>query len=329
MKNIFFTACFLLAAGTSWGQCPNGDLEAGAITPPWSCYVGGMSATGVINPSSYVPVPSSPRHNIMVAGTNDPIVGAALPVVINGSYSLMLGNNAAGSQTEIISYTFNLPYDFSFLYAMVLSGTHGAAEDAFFSYWISLTDILPSSTMAGNLLAMEEFRTDRPGLTASGGVLYKPWSKECVMEKFPSLVANIGMPVTIYFATSDCAFGGHLGYAYIDELCKNNLPLLSFTAPASIGHAPASAFPVYVDGTASRNIREHYFKVEECTSTGTVIPGGASDSTATVHGMPGIIDLRSTLSPSLFAMTTYYKISLCVTDCGGIPLQSSKIIYVN
>jgi hypothetical protein len=328
MKNILFLSCFVLAAVSSQAQCPNGDLEMGTLTPPWQGYLNTAPTTGVTTPTAYTAVPgtASARHVITTSGSFDPLI-PTLPQVASGSYAVKLGNISGGSESEILSYTFTLTPDFSFNYATVAESIHPPAEDAYFAYWISLTDVLPVSTMSGNLLAMEEIRSDHPGLTPYPGTLfkYKPWAKECVMGKFPSLAPYVGRSVTIYFITADCIFNGHGGYAYIDDLCKSTA--LSFTAPTAVGYYPPAFNPITIDGTASGILSSYYYEVVECDASGIPIPGGVSENTPTYYGMPVAFDLRAVLSSGFFKPTTYYKIILH-DDC-AMGLPPFKIVYLN
>jgi hypothetical protein len=248
----------------------------------------------------------------------------------SGSYGAKLGNNLAGAESEITSYTFTLTPNFTFLYALVLEYGHSLpADNAFFTYWISLSSSLPVSTMGGNLLAMEEFRPDGSSFytPAPGtGSVYVPWSKECVMSKFPSLSAFVGSVVTIYFATSDCPYSGHYGYAYVDELCKTTP--ISFIAPSSIGHI--AGYPLTVDATATAALgaTEYYYTAEECTSTGAVIPSGLSATTSVMFGPPGVADIRPWFPPGFFVMTTYFRITLHA-KMGCSYEETYRIVYVN
>jgi hypothetical protein len=332
MKHIFLGLCAVIGTLASHAQCANGDLESGGLGL-WTAYVNTTLATGIINPLGYTMVASSPRHNVTSILTPDPVVGSAIMGAANGNFAAKLGDAITGSQSEILSYTFTLTPDFAFKFAMVLNNGHpDPADNAFFSYWISLSSSLPSSTTGGNLLALEEFRPDPTNpfyiVNPSGSVLYRPWVKECVLDKFPSLSAYVGSVVTIYFATSDCPYSGHYGYAYIDDLCSFMPPVPSFTAPASIGSIPPASHPLIVDGTASINVQDHYYKVEECNSAGVVIPGGAVDSTSLILGSPGIIDIRSMLPPGFFTFTTFYKITLHAVDC-STTYTFSRLLYVN
>lgn len=327
MKNILITMCALLGVFSSQGQCPNGDLEFGSFSSDWKLYVNTTPVTATIDPLAYTPVSSSSRHTITSSSTPDAIVGSAIMGAASGSYGAMLGNSLGGAESEILSYTFTLTSDFSFMLAMVLENAHGPNDNPYFVYWLSLTDDLPTSTMGGNLLATDNFRPDGSFTVAPGAgslAVYKPWTRECVMAKFPSLSAYVGTTVTIYFATADCPYGGHYAYAYIDDLCKTTP--VSFTAPSSIGHIPG--YPLTVDGTASVGVIEYYYSAEPCTATG--IPIGPSVSTATTPGSPGIADIRPWFPPGFFVMTTYYKITLHAkkADC-DVYAETSRIVYVN
>lgn len=338
MKNILIiTACFLSGAFSSRAQCPNGDLEAGTLmTPEWKSYINSSPSTGIVDPTAFSAASSSPRHTL-TTGSPDPYVGAPLMDVGNGSYALKLGDDHVGAESEISSYTFTLTSDFSFMYALVFENPHTGTDNPFFAYWISFTDDLATSTLSGNLLATDEYRaTASPFYTAlPSGILYRPWTKECVLSKFPSLAAYVGHVVTIYFATADCSLGGHFGYAYIDELCKSTTGTVSFTSSPSIGHI--AGYPLMVTAAASAPVIDYYYTATPCTSAG--IPTGPSTSTSPPPAPPtpgplpsGPIDIRSWFPPSYFVMTSYYKLTLhakLVTTGCEVYSESSNILYVN
>lgn len=336
MKNILTTVFILLCAiGSRAQSCPNGDFESGTLSPQWKGYVNTAPSTGVLIPSAYSPPSLVPgRHTLINTSYTDPVLGSTvMPGVCAGSFAARLGNNSTGAQSEIMSYTFTLTQNFSFMYALVFQNPHmdSIIQNPFFTYWISLTDNLPMSTAFSNLLAVQEYRADTSSFykdTLIGGsqVVYKQWTKECVMTKFPSLLSRVGQKVTIYFATADCSATGHYGYAYIDELCKPNMVSSSFTAPTSIGNG--ATYPLNVDGTASTYESQYYYRAQECTSTGTVISSGLDDSTDIVTGTAGAANIRDWFTPGLFVHGKYYRITLHVHNCNSSS-SSFRIVYVN
>ncbi|PSK91229.1 hypothetical protein [Taibaiella chishuiensis] len=328
MKHILLILCTLVTAISGYGQCPNGDLEMGTFVN-WRRYINTAPSTGTLNPAAFTEVSVPDRHMITVAPGVDTIVGSEIPVVAAGKFAARLGNSRTGKQSEILSYTFTLTQNFSFMYALVFQNEHPTLPIAnpYFTYWISVTNDLPTSTLSGNLLAMQEYRADSsPFFQHSGSIAYKQWTKECVMTKFPSLYARVGQTVTIYFATADCNANGHYGYAYIDELCKANTVTASFTMPTSIGNP--ESFPINADATASTNEAEYYYTAQECNAAGTTLYGSPV-STAIYPGTAGAENIRTLFLPGTFVHGKYYRITLYVRNCDGYWVSTWKVLYVN
>ena len=158
------------------------------------------------------------KNHFIMTGGNDPIAGAAIPVVFQGNYSMRLGNAQAEDGGESIRYSFtvnNSNVNFTYHYAVVLGGgSHSAGDQAYFR--IRMTD------GNGNPITCAAYDVDATtaasvgGFVTVGGNMYKPWS-----SVFIPLNNYIGQTVTIEFITRDCNSNGgsHFAYAYIDAEC--------------------------------------------------------------------------------------------------------------
>jgi gliding motility-associated-like protein len=160
------------------------------------------------------------KNHFIMTGGNDPIAGAAIPVVYpgGGTYSMRLGNAQAEDGGESVSYSFLVTssnVNFTYHYAVVLGGgSHSAGDQAFFQ--IRMTD------GSGNPIACATYDVDATtsasigGFVNVGGNMYKPWT-----SVFIPLYNYIGQTVTIQFITRDCFAGGgsHFAYAYLDATC--------------------------------------------------------------------------------------------------------------
>lgn len=297
----------------------------------WRTYINTLPSTGTLNPAAFTEVYDPGRHALTTAPGFDAVMSTEIPVVAAGNHAIRLGNSTAGKQSEIVSYTFKLTQNFSFMYALVLQNEHPTdiIKNPYFMYWISLTDDLATSTAMSNLLAMQEYRADGSSFFQhSGSIDYKQWTKECVMTKFPSLYARVGQTVTIFFATADCNANGHYGYAYIDELCKTNNATASFTMPSSIGNG--ETFPLNVDASASTNEAEYYYKVQECNSTGGTLYGTPISSPIQT-GTAGAENIRPLpwFPPGTFVHGKYYRVTLYVRNCDGYWVSTWRVLYVN
>lgn len=223
MRNRLLLYFFLLlitnVAKAQTGLCPsNLDFEMGDFTG-WECRAG----TVFDNPLPLTgPIPG--RHTIISASNAgfDPF-GFFPTLCPNGSnYSVKLGNQQPGSQSESISYTYAIPstlttFSMLFHYAVVLENPANHPLQNQPRFQARIIDVssgtpLPcvnfdfiSSTTPGG------FRTSP--IPGNGGsiVLYKDWTPVSI-----NLSAYIGRTIKLEFITKDCAQNGHAGYAYLD-----------------------------------------------------------------------------------------------------------------
>jgi hypothetical protein len=156
------------------------------------------------------------RHTLFGPGSSNDYYGGFPKVKPGGNFSVMLGNNQTGAQTESISNTFVVTDEnkfFTYYYAVVLNIPGPDHE-------------LPSRPRFtskvihnGQVVECSEFTaTAGEGIAGfknySKDVIYKPWSNNII-----DLSEYLNQEVTIEFKTYDCAYGGHFGYAYIDGSC--------------------------------------------------------------------------------------------------------------
>ncbi len=330
MKKLTLLICVLISAIYSFAQCPNGDAEMNNFTN-WQGYTGLFTSGtlgGTLNLNTFTPGLVPGRHSIVAAGGVDPIVGSAIPLVPEGNYAFKLGNNNVLAEAEILSYTFTVPSNFSFRYAMVLQDptSHSLVQKPFFSYWISTSSNLATSALPGNLITtpkkfVADFTNPYYKNTFYNGelVVYKEWQNECV----PSLANYVGQTVTIYFATADCSEGSHFGYAYIDGLCKPNLPTVVLNGP-TISTCNMNDNLIY-DGEGTTNGTEFMWSVKECNAYGSPI-GTSSFSTSPVYGPVQPYNLKSYADRQA---GHYYLVTLSVRNCSGQWVSASKIVYIN
>jgi hypothetical protein len=175
-------------------------------------------------------------HQTWVANASgaDPLVG--IPLTAQGSPgAVRIGNAVNLYGCELLSKTFVVTAAKSlikFWYAVVLQNPEGhpPAEQPFF--WVRVTDtasdtVIPGAVNLGNgsdkLVADKTnpfFKTQigtPPGYVPEDlntTIVYKDWT--CAQI---NLSSHIGKKVTIEFVTADCGYGGHWGYAYVDNFC--------------------------------------------------------------------------------------------------------------
>lgn len=214
--------------------CNNEDFEttSAATVPGWNGRFGISGAVLNCGATTPNPMPTAGfnmgainsglnQHTFMTAG-NDPVGGAALPVVSNlgggGGASFRLGDLNDGCEGAELTKTFlvtSANTNFSYDYAVVMYDGHPASTAPKFT--ITMTD------QAGNNIGCAAYTIDATqaanpanGYIQSGtfGLYYKPWSRV-----FVPLTAYLGQNVTIRFQVSDCNGYAHRGYAYLECTC--------------------------------------------------------------------------------------------------------------
>lgn len=324
-KLILLLSYIFLSLTYANAQCPNGDAELNNLSN-WQTYVGN-NITGTLNLSTFTPGLSPIQHAVVSAG-NDPVVGAAIPMVGEGNYSFKLGNTGAQNGAEIMSYTFTAGSSLSFMYAIILQGAHPVSTvNGFFSFWISTTNDLASSTAPGNLVTTPYkvngsnniFDPFLRSMTYNGDILsYKEWQTQCIT--IPS--QYIGQQLTIYFATADCTEGGHFGYAYIDALCKPVPPAPVITGPSVVCNIDDQ---IVFSGSRTVNETQYYWLAQECDASGN--PIGSPPFGIIQTGLAGSFNLQSAM-PTL-QNGHYYKVTLRVRNCGSNWVETYKIVKID
>ncbi|MEI6264822.1 MAG: T9SS type B sorting domain-containing protein [Sphingobacteriia bacterium] len=191
----------------------------------WNCDTGRSSVNG----NTYFPVSDIPNRHTVIRNNPlnlDPYGKFPINCPNGSGYSLQLGNNGTGAQTERVSYTFTIPanlsiYSMVYWYAVVFQNPgHAPQEQPKFN--VNVTDLT-----TGEVITCASFEyvvsKNLPGFqtsTVQANVEYKPWTPVTV-----NLSNRNGHSMKIDFSTSDCTRGGHFGYAYIDIDSDCGFPL--------------------------------------------------------------------------------------------------------
>ena len=247
--------------GTCNPACDNIDFENSTLSA-WSAYyeqntssttvfsntapTGG--ACGAVKYSAYDPNTTDYQVSLTSGAGLDPVAGALIPIVCptGGKYSVRIGDSTRnGAQMGILEQSFNVTAanaNFTYMYAVVLENPgHSYYQQPYFN-----VEILDA---AGNPIANcgNYSVVSGPGLQGYTAIYYapdndtvycKPWT-----TVFVPLQAYIGQCITLKLTASDCALGGHFGYAYFDATCS---PGIISSSPAICGNnitltAPAGA----------------------------------------------------------------------------------------
>jgi hypothetical protein len=217
--------------------CGNGDFESGLNTAEWSGAYGSISSGAPnANPATMTAGFSALNlalndfnaHHTLVTAGNDPITGISMVAPGGSTRALRLGNSAPGYGTELISKRITITAgqtSLSFTYAAVLqlADISGHNTDQQPTFRVRVVDCatgleLPNVCNLGNNSNQISPNISNPFFTSIqyGGetLMYTPWM--CAQL---NLSAHIGKTVTIQFITEDCSWGGHFGYAYLDNFC--------------------------------------------------------------------------------------------------------------
>jgi hypothetical protein len=207
----------------------NGGFETGDFTG-WTqgggYWYGGAAP---INPATY---DGGPPNNYIMSGGTDPYTGA--PTVYNGKYSVRANDNynnysVSTIKQSVTNYTQNNIY---FAWNAVLEGSHGLYDSDYFS--LTLRDdskgidvVSRAYSSAGAIGA----GTSGVTWTLYSGYVY---SSDWVTEQIDLVkLGLVGDDFTLTLLASDCPYGGHWGYAYLDGF-GGTPPVQSTPEPATL-----------------------------------------------------------------------------------------------
>lgn len=207
--------------------CDNVDFEQGLTSGEIDCWdydlgqmLGGTS--GATNFSSTNYASAGGRIFLTTPGT-DPLTNNLLSTVAPGSnYSVRLEDQTFGANAAKLSRTFTVdpssPW-YKYKYAVVLeepSNPHPETEKPFFQVkmYVGGNEI----TCAAYKVISEPNNPDFDFVKtrSTGDLNFKNWTEVVV-----PLDDYVGQNVTVEFIAADCAWGGHIGYAYLDGDCLN------------------------------------------------------------------------------------------------------------
>jgi len=208
----------------------NGGFENGNSTG-WTG--GGGYWAG--SPSSPVPVSNynggSPNNSIVTMGV-DPIVGGS--TVYSGNYAVRLndsypGNSVSTLRQSVTNYTAN---DIYFAWKAVLQDSHGLYDSDYFS--LAIHDDTTNADVVS--------RSYSSAGTIGAGASNVQWRNVSDWKTSGWVVEHIdvaglglvGHSFTVTALASDCAYGGHAGYTYVDAFDQITTPK-SQSAPSESG----------------------------------------------------------------------------------------------
>jgi hypothetical protein len=232
---IFARITFLalvIASFAFGGSFTNGGFEDGNWNG-WTQGAGSWQSTGYawpINPNTYLPGGGAInmgywRGDIVDPG-NDPIVGAALNRVYNGSHAARINNqyddydySLGVIKQTVIGYTDPHIY---FEWAAVLQDSHGATDSDNF------TLVVRDETAGENIYSVQYTSYNTPALFqsvfSSDSATYGTWYYTPWQVKDLDVSARSGHDFSLMLLSADCAWGGHAGYVYLDGFGSEIVP---------------------------------------------------------------------------------------------------------
>lgn len=217
---LFLIISFLILSGNvvraQVASCPpNIDFEQGNLSH-WKFYIGSCCP---INANTAT-APLSNRHVLTSGSGTDPYGNFPVVAYSSGSYSLKLGNDDNGSQSERARYYIHVPnnqssYSFLYRYAVVFEDP-GHVDSAQPRFEVRAFDSATNAPISCNQITYIS-SSNLPGFLKSSigtDVYYKPWTSATI-----ELSGYSGKTIALDFASGDCLYGAHFGYGYVDVNC--------------------------------------------------------------------------------------------------------------
>lgn len=239
-NTLCFVLLYILWGSTLYGQIvncpPNIGFEDGNYSN-WIFYTGGCCPINAGNVGQL-----NDRH-LIISGTGiDPYGGFPVVAPNGGTYSMKLGNNRSGGESEVARYYVNVPAtsnsSFSLLYSYaVVFENPNHAESLQPRFEVTVFDSATKTPLPCNKYVyiasggLQGFKRS----VADTNVYYKEWTTSTL-----DLSSFAGTTVGIDFSTGDCGLGAHFGYGYFDVTCGayevnkiycSDQPTVTLTAP--------------------------------------------------------------------------------------------------
>jgi MYXO-CTERM domain-containing protein len=234
MKRLFavvlaVSVFLVLPAVAGTGTFTNGGFEDNSFNG-WTTG-GGYWYGSTQTPSNYLPGGSQfysgqfQAHSGIVGIGTDPISG--LPTVYNGSHAARVNDSTPNYDVSVISQTVNNYTDSSiyFAWAAVLESSHSVGDSDNFS--LALTDDTTNAILYS--VSYDSAQSSTVGLFhENSNWYYTDWQVQQL-----DVSGSYGHDITLTLMGSDCPYGGHGGYVYLDGF-GGAPPVQSTPEPASL-----------------------------------------------------------------------------------------------
>lgn len=235
MKGVLLVilACLFSSLPALAGSFVNGNFQSGDFSG-WTQGGGYWYGGWPLNPSSYLPGGSnyniSGNRSAVVTDYLDPNTDNMLhSVLAPNSYSARVNDGVNDYTVSVISQTVNNYTDpnIYFAWAAVLQGSHDLTDSDNFT--LQLTD----NTTGTDLYNISYSSASAAGTNlfteSSSYWYYTPWQLETL-----DVSALQGHDFTLTLLASDCPYGGHAGYVYLDGFGAVPPPVSPVPEPATL-----------------------------------------------------------------------------------------------
>jgi hypothetical protein len=218
IRQLFLLVSLVLtfACATFAGAFVNGGFENGDWTGwtqgggYWGCC--GTPGIWPMNPANWLPggpyYVTPPYKSAIVTPGPDPIVGSLLNQVYNGSYAARINDSSPSYHVSVASQTVANYTDpnIYFAWAAVLEASHGSTDSDNFT--LTLVDVTANQT-----LITRSYNSFDNGFMfhQAGDWFWTDWQTEIL-----DVSGRLGHTFTLMLLGSDCPYGGHGGYVYLD-----------------------------------------------------------------------------------------------------------------
>lgn len=204
-------ASAMASGAVSAAQFTNGNFESGDLTG-WTGGGGTWFGGGApVNPATYAGGPST---NTITSAGIDPITGAS--TVYGGSHSVRVNDSVNNYSVSTLTQSVTNYTDNSIFFAWnaVLEDSHGLTDSDYFS--LTLKDDTAGTTLVSR--AYSSAGSIGSGTTGVTWSTFGNWySTGWVVESIDLLALGaVGHDFTLTLLASDCPYGGHAGYVYLD-----------------------------------------------------------------------------------------------------------------
>ncbi|MCD6681187.1 MAG: hypothetical protein LT102_11120 [Burkholderiaceae bacterium] len=205
-------------ASPAWGASfVNGGFENGDLTGwtqgggTWSL---GTQGNAPVSPSAFAG--GTPTNTVMSGGT-DPLTNAN--TVYGGNHSVRVNDVVNNRSVSTISQSVTAYTDNNIFFAWnaVLEGSHGLTDSDYFS--LTLVDDTTSTTIVNRAYSSAgAIGGGTTGVTWTAAANNSSWlTSGWVVESIDLVALNaVGHDFTLTLLASDCPYGAHAGYVYLD-----------------------------------------------------------------------------------------------------------------